>query len=124
MALQDEITKAIGAHGMWKTRLRMAVESGKVDYNIAEVQRDNCCEFGRWLHHANRPVAMTRGGALHEGAGFACFVPSDGGTGLELRAVRPANGRQCRVGGRIRRSLGKADAPDDGLEGGGLTHAT
>ena len=61
MALQDEITKAIGAHGMWKTRLRMAVESGKVDYNIAEVQRDNCCEFGRWLHHANRPVAMTRG---------------------------------------------------------------
>ena len=41
MALDDEITKAIGAHGVWKMRLRSAIDSGKADADPVEVGKDN-----------------------------------------------------------------------------------
>lgn len=50
MSLEDEITKAIGAHGLWKIRLRNAIDSGKADANPADVAKDNLCAFGQWLH--------------------------------------------------------------------------
>lgn len=50
MAFEDEITKAIGAHGVWKMRLRTAIESGKADANAADVAKDNVCPFGQWLY--------------------------------------------------------------------------
>jgi methyl-accepting chemotaxis protein len=49
MALDDEITKAIGAHGVWKMRLRSAIDSGKADADPVEVGKDNVCAFGQWL---------------------------------------------------------------------------
>ena len=58
MALEDEITKAIGAHGMWKMRLRSAINAGKADADPAEVAKDNACAFGQWLHGATIPPAM------------------------------------------------------------------
>jgi Chemoreceptor zinc-binding domain len=57
MSLQDEITKAIGAHGVWKMRLRTAIESGKADANAADVAKDNACPFGQWLYGAAVPPA-------------------------------------------------------------------
>ena len=50
MSFQDEITKAIGAHGIWKMRLRTAIDSGKADANAADVAKDNACAFGQWLY--------------------------------------------------------------------------
>lgn len=50
MSQQDEIKKAIGAHGMWKSRLRQAVDSGKSEWVVETVERDNQCEFGKWIH--------------------------------------------------------------------------
>jgi hypothetical protein len=50
MSVKDEISKASGAHGLWKARLRSAIESGKVDAAPHQVALDNQCEFGRWLH--------------------------------------------------------------------------
>lgn len=58
MSLQDEITKAVGAHGVWKMRLRTAIESGKADANPADVAKDNACAFGQWLHGAGVPAAV------------------------------------------------------------------
>lgn len=46
---KDEITKAIGAHGMWKTRLNRAIESGQVDPAPATARLDDQCDFGKWL---------------------------------------------------------------------------
>lgn len=57
MSLEDEITKAIGAHGMWKNRLRSAIDSGKGDANPAEVAKDNVCPFGQWLYGTTIPAA-------------------------------------------------------------------
>lgn len=50
MAIQDEIQKAIGAHGMWKQKLREAIDLGTSSHSVATVCLDNQCEFGKWLH--------------------------------------------------------------------------
>ena len=50
MAIAEEITKAIGAHGMWKQRLRQAIDTGKSEFTIERVRPDNLCDFGKWLY--------------------------------------------------------------------------
>jgi Chemoreceptor zinc-binding domain len=57
MAFEDEITKAIGAHGVWKMRLRTAIDSGKADANASDVAKDNVCAFGQWLYGSVPPAA-------------------------------------------------------------------
>lgn len=57
MSLQDEITKAVGAHGVWKMRLRTAIDTGKADANAADVAKDNACAFGQWLYGPAIPAA-------------------------------------------------------------------
>lgn len=53
MVHKEEITKAIGAHGMWKTRLTQAIEAGKMDATSDTVRMDNQCAFGKWLYGAS-----------------------------------------------------------------------
>jgi methyl-accepting chemotaxis protein len=53
MIHKDEITKAIGAHGMWKARLAQAIETGKIDITVEKVRMDNQCAFGQWLYGAS-----------------------------------------------------------------------
>lgn len=49
--LQQEISKAISSHNLWKSRLIMAIETGKIkEENPNEVWRDNLCDFGKWLY--------------------------------------------------------------------------
>jgi methyl-accepting chemotaxis protein len=50
MSIIDEIKKAVGAHGMWKARLRTAIDSGKSDIDVTKAGRDDQCEFGKWLY--------------------------------------------------------------------------
>lgn len=42
---ETQIQTAISCHGMWKARLRQAIETRKTDLNVVEVAKDNCCEF-------------------------------------------------------------------------------
>jgi methyl-accepting chemotaxis protein len=48
--MKDEIRKAIGAHGLWKTRLKDAIQTGKSEFTVEGVGKDNNCEFGQWLY--------------------------------------------------------------------------
>ena len=57
MSLQDEITKVIGAYGIWKMRLRTAIDSGKADADAAEVAKDNACPFGQRMYGSTVPAA-------------------------------------------------------------------
>ncbi len=50
MSKSEEIKKAIGAHGMWKVRLRSAVDTGTSEFTVDKVKADNNCDFGKWLH--------------------------------------------------------------------------
>jgi methyl-accepting chemotaxis protein len=56
VSFEDEIAKAIGAHGMWKNRLRAAIDNGKADANPADVAKDNFCPFGQWLYGSAIPA--------------------------------------------------------------------
>lgn len=58
MASPKEIEKAIGAHGMWKTRLKTAIGTGKIDLPVATIRADNQCEFGKWLAGPTIPSAL------------------------------------------------------------------
>jgi hypothetical protein len=57
MSLQEEIKKAVGAHGMWKKRILDAIETGKSDFNPEGVSKDNNCDFGKWLYGTTIPAA-------------------------------------------------------------------
>jgi methyl-accepting chemotaxis protein len=50
MVNSEEIKNAIGAHGIWKQRLRRAIETGNSDFTIDETKIDNQCDFGKWLY--------------------------------------------------------------------------
>lgn len=50
MADKAEIDKAIGAHGMWKTRLKQGIATGKFDTPVDTIRVDNQCAFGKWLY--------------------------------------------------------------------------
>ena len=47
----SHISKAIAAHGMWKSRLKQAIETGTADITPEKAGVDNQCEFGKWLHN-------------------------------------------------------------------------
>lgn len=55
MDYKEQITKAVGAHSMWKVKLKMAIETGKSDFNSITVKTDNNCDFGKWLHNDISP---------------------------------------------------------------------
>lgn len=44
-----EIGKAIGAHGLWKSRLRIAAETRAAELDPAAIGREDGCDFGRFL---------------------------------------------------------------------------
>lgn len=48
--LKDQIQAAIGAHGLWKGRLAGAIQAGKCDCDVHKAERDDQCDFGKWLH--------------------------------------------------------------------------
>lgn len=50
MSVHDEIDKAISAHGMWKQKLRSAIDTGESESTPDKVKMDNNCAFGKWLH--------------------------------------------------------------------------
>lgn len=55
MGIQDEISSAITAHGEWKVKLRMAINSGQCETTPDKVKMDNNCSFGKWLHQRILP---------------------------------------------------------------------
>jgi len=46
---KEEISKAIGNHGLWKARLLGAIETGKSEWDAQTVENHRGCEFGKWL---------------------------------------------------------------------------
>jgi chemoreceptor zinc-binding protein len=55
MSLADEIKKAIGAHGTWKWRLKVAIDVGDIDVQISTILADNECSLGKWLYGPTIP---------------------------------------------------------------------
>lgn len=60
MSFRQEIARAIGSHGIWKVRLREAIDGGSNQFNIAEVRADDVCAFGQWLYGLTIPSGTQR----------------------------------------------------------------
>jgi methyl-accepting chemotaxis protein len=46
----EEINKAVGAHGIWKNRLKSAIDTGQSDVSPEVAAADDKCAFGKWLY--------------------------------------------------------------------------
>lgn len=57
MAKTEEIDNAIGAHGMWKSRLKIAIDTGKSEVPVEVIRQDNQCVFGKWLYGSSLTAA-------------------------------------------------------------------
>jgi methionyl-tRNA formyltransferase len=53
------IKKAIGAHGLWKSRLNQAIATGNSEFSVSAVTVDNGCDFGKWLYSLNGAEATS-----------------------------------------------------------------
>lgn len=51
--LAFQINLAVAAHGMWKARLLKAIETGASDFAADKVEKDDLCDFGKWLYGAD-----------------------------------------------------------------------
>ncbi len=48
-SINEEIRKAIGAHGAWKLRLTSAARAGDTSLPVETLKVDDACDFGKWL---------------------------------------------------------------------------
>jgi methyl-accepting chemotaxis protein len=46
----EQLERAIGAHALWKQRLKAAIVSGQSDAKAENVRLDDRCDFGKWLY--------------------------------------------------------------------------
>ncbi len=58
MGINEEIAKAFGAHGLWKTRIQQAIDSGSCEHSPDVVCRDDRCAFGKWLYSDMLPASV------------------------------------------------------------------
>lgn len=49
MDVAAQIDNALQGHQAFKTRLLLAIKTGRVDMTPDEVARDSICQFGRWI---------------------------------------------------------------------------
>ena len=72
-----DLDKALEKHSEWKVKLRTAI-SKREEMDAATISRDDCCDFGKWLHHdvkfhlAHEPSyaeCVTKHAAFHIEAG-------------------------------------------------------
>ena len=47
--IQNQIKKAISAHGLWKVRLKKAINTRSSEFEVENVRSPHLCEFGKWL---------------------------------------------------------------------------
>lgn len=50
VGMVEQINSAIGAHGAWKLKLRVAMSSGASEIDPEKACKDDRCPFGRWIH--------------------------------------------------------------------------
>jgi hypothetical protein len=50
MVSKDAVDAALTAHAQWKKRLQTAIATGQSEFKVEIVQKDNECQFGKWLY--------------------------------------------------------------------------
>lgn len=95
---EEEVSKAIGAHGMWKRRLHDAIASGRSEFTVVRVGADNLCDFGKWLYgmsaaeraHADWRKVQQLHATFHSEASHVLSAALSGGKSEAERRMGPA----------------------------------
>lgn len=110
MTLDEQLTAAIGAHGLWKGKLRTAVDSGTYELRADVIRDDRRCNFGKWLHgtsldsptrastHYHTCVELHRN--FHEAAANVVSLVEAGDKSNASRALG-ADGQFARISGDL-----------------------
>ena len=61
----EHLNNAIGAHGAWKLKLRVAIATAQSEVDPDKACLDNRCPFGRWIH-GDEIDAQTRDGMPYQ----------------------------------------------------------
>ena len=61
VAMVEQINNAIGAHGSWKLKLRVAMSTGSSEIDPEKACKDDRCPFGRWIHGDTIDSATSQG---------------------------------------------------------------
>lgn len=107
MADKQEIDKGVGAHGLWKMRLRNAVDSGNLEVGVDTLRQDNQCRFGKWLygptltavdkHSPHFTTVKTLHGRFHEAAARVAELVLAGKKAEATNALEDPNSDFCQV---------------------------
>jgi hypothetical protein len=54
MITKEEIDEALEAHAQWRNQLQEAISSGKSEFKVDMVSKDNVCPFGQWLYKLSK----------------------------------------------------------------------
>ncbi len=112
----EEIRKALLAHGAWKHRLGTAVANGASEFTVAQVEVDDRCEFGQWLHGLPADVKSTECAGkvralhadFHREAARVLGMAVRGDKDRALKALEPGE-KYCAVSGQLTLALQKWD---------------
>jgi hypothetical protein len=116
--VQDEIRSAIEAHGLWKARLKAAIESGSCETPLQSAEQEGECPFGRWLC-SEGAGARLQGRAeyrrcqqlhreFHRAAGDVLALALSGWKEDALQAIAP-HGRFGQISASLIRALTELD---------------
>ena len=97
--IAEQINTAIGAHGMWKNRLKAMIESRSTGgFEIAKVRADNQCDFGKWLYgplpaevksSSEYPEIRALHAEFHEAAANVARLAAAGNAAEALESLKP-----------------------------------
>lgn len=59
MGYIEEIDNALAAHALWKRQLKAAIDEGKSEFTVSQLQADYFCDFGKWLYGLPNDVRAT-----------------------------------------------------------------
>lgn len=98
---EQQINKAITAHGAWKMKLNKTIKSGKTDVPVEIIAQDNQCAFGKWLYDKELPAKVKKSSRyrsivdlharFHQSAGSIAKCACDGQT-IEARQLMTIGG--------------------------------
>ena len=93
-----DLNLAIQRHAEWKYRFRTAMSTGEV-LDVATISKDNCCEFGKWLHGEAKERYLHLNGYEKCVAAHAVFHREAGKIAAMINSSRKNEAEQMLIAG-------------------------
>lgn len=115
MTDKEQLAQGVGAHGLWKMRLKSAIATGRLDADVSTIRADNNCAFGKWLYGptltaADRSCAhfksvQTLHAQFHRAAGHVAELAIAGKKDEATKALDDGNAEFSRISTSLTRAM-------------------